>query len=466
MDSHSRLDDALIASLRGVLRGPVIAPGDPVYDEARSVWNARIDRRPGAIARCTGAADVMAAVRLARDHDILLAVRGGGHSYAGLGSCDDGLVLDLSPMDGVRVDPRAKTARVGAGARWGAVDHETQAFGLATTGGTVSTVGVAGYTLGGGSGHLSRRFGLALDNLRSVDVVTAAGELLRASEHENGDLFWGIRGGAGNFGVVTSFELVLHEVGPRVLAGQVIHRLDDAAGALRFYRDFMASAPDELQCYPFFLRLPPLDELPSGLHGRTGLSLVVVYSGDLDRGEEVLEPLRDFGEPLLDVVAPQPYAAFQQLFDPGMPKGLRWYSKSHYLRDLPDEAIEVVVGRVDSLPTPTSVVYLETQGGSMGRVDPAATAFPHRDAAYLFHVFPGWEDPARDEEIMAWARDFHDEMARWATGGVYVNMLSPDERDRIPAAYGANHERLGRLKREVDPTNLFRVNHNVEPLAD
>jgi FAD/FMN-containing dehydrogenase len=378
----------------------------------------------------------------------------------------DGLVIDLSQMKAVNVDRAAKTVRVGPGARWAAVDREAQAFGLATTGGTVSTVGVAGFILGGGSGHLARKYGLGLDNLVAAEVVTAAGDVLRASATENTDLFWGLRGGSGNLGIVTSLELRLHELGTDVLAGQIIYPFDQARDVLRNYRSFTRDAPDEIQCYAFFLRLPPLPVFPEEAHGKVVVDLVVTYAGDMTEGERHLAPLRALGRPMMDTVAPTPYVALQQAFDAGMAGGNRWYSKAHYLRELSDDAIETIVVGVEALPGDFTMVYLEAEGGAIGRVDPAATAFPHRDAPYALHIFPGWTRAADDEAIMAWARS---STARWsphATGGVYVNLLGGDEADGARAAYGSNYDRLAELKRRLDPENLLRHNHNVPPRGD
>ena len=461
----STVDDATLRQLRDSMHGLVLAPGDDGYDAARTVWNARLSSRPAAVARCTGAADVRAAVNIARENDLSLSVKGGGHSYAGRSAAEGALMVDLSSMTGVRVDPDARTARVQPGATWGDFDHEAQAFGLATTGATVSTVGVAGCTLGGGTGHLARKCGLSLDNLISADVVTADGSFVHASEEQNADLFWGLRGGDGNLGVVTSFEFQLHEVGPEVLAGQILHPMADAAEGLRVYRDVMADAPDELQAYAFFVHAPPIPAVPEDYHGATVLDLVVTYAGDPSTGEEVLRPLRAFGDPILDAVRPQPYTALQQTFDEGVPPGQRWYSKAHYLDALPDAALDTVVEHVDPLPGPFSMVYFEPMGGAIGRVDPSATAFPHREAAYGFHILTGWSDPDQDAEIMDWTRDVHAAMTPYANGGVYVNLLGSDEAPRVASAYGPNQGRLARLKAQYDPNNLFRENHNVEPAA-
>lgn len=452
-----------LQTLQERLRGSVLTPGDADYDEARSLWNGMFDPRPGAIARCTHSDDVIAAVNFARENGVLLSVRSTGHSYAGNSVCEGGLVIDLSAMNAVRVDPTAKKAHVQPGATWGEIDHETQAHGLATTGATVSTVGVAGYTLGGGTGYLARKRGLSLDNLLSVDVVTASGDLLHASENQNADLFWGLRGGSGNLGIVTSFEFALHEVGPEVLAGQIVYPFEQAREVLRYWRDFMAEAPEELQCYAFIIHIPPIPAFPEEFHGKTALDLVAAYVGPVADGEQVLQSLRSFGRPILDGVFPQPYTALQQTFDAGMPKGLRWYSKAHYFDRLSDDAIDTLLSYTDPLPGPYTAVYFEPGGGAVGRIDPAATAFPHREAAFGFQIFPGWADPAADAELTGWARDFYGAMAPFATDGVYVNLLGHDEEERVRAAYGRSYGRLAQLKERYDPANLFRVNHNVVP---
>jgi FAD/FMN-containing dehydrogenase len=452
------LEETTVESFSDQVRGEVLRPGEEGYDEARTVWNGMIDKEPEVIARCAGAADVMAAVNFARDLDLRLAIKGGGHNVAGNAVCDDGLLIDLSPMNSVRVDPEAQIARVGGGATWGDFDHEAQAFGLATTGGIVSSTGVAGLTLGGGIGWLARKYGLAHDNLRSVDVVTADGELVRASEEENPELFWGIRGGGGNFGIVTSFEFDLHEVGPEVLAGVVLHRIEDAPEVLRFYADFMVDAPDDIQGYAGFGEGSPELGVPEQLHGETLFVLFLCYAGSIEDGREELQPLREFGDPIADAVQPMPYTAWQRSFDERWEEGYRNYWKSHFLRDLSDDAIETMVDYADPLPTPLSSVFLEWMGGAISQADPDATAFAHRDKAVSFTVAPKWTDPERDDECIAWAREFHEAMAPHAADGVYVNYLDQDDGERVPAAYGERYGRLRALKNEWDPDNLFRMN--------
>jgi FAD/FMN-containing dehydrogenase len=457
------LEDTTVQAFSEQLHGEVLQPGEAGYDEARTVWNAMIDKEPAVIARCTGAADVMASVNLAHDLDLRLAVHGGGHNVAGKAVCDDGLMIDLSPMDTVRVDPDAQTARVGGGATWGDFDHEAQAFGLATTGGIVSTTGVAGVTLGGGLGYLARTYGLAQDNLRSMDVVTADGELVTASEDENPELFWGMRGGSGNFGIATSFEFDLHEVGPEVLAGRIIHPYEAAPAFLRRYRDFMHDAPDELQAYAAFVQGNPAMGMPEPLHGETLVGAAVLYSGDIDEGREVVQPLREFGEPIVDMVGPTPYVEHQQSSDELYQEGHRNYWKSHFFDELTDEAIDTIVEHADPLPSPFTTVFFEWMGGQIARVDPDATAFPHRDATVSFTVAPKWTDPADDDAMIDWARRFFEATTPYATDDVYVNYLSWDEQGRAEAAYGDHYERLLELKREYDPDNLFQVNQNLTP---
>lgn len=459
----ANLEDTTVESFSDQLHGDVLRPGDAGYDDARTVWNAMIDKEPAVIARCTGSADVIASVNFARDLDLRLAVKGGGHNVAGDAVCDDGVVIDLSPMNAVRVDPEAQTARVQAGATMADLDHETQAFGLATTGGIVSTTGVAGLTLGGGLGRLDRKFGLAIDNLLSVDVVTAEGELVHASEDENSGLFWGLRGGGGNFGVVTSFEFQLHEVGPDVLTGRVIYPVEAVPEVLRFYRDFMTDAPDAVQCYAAFTQVPPLPEFPEPLHGQTVLVLIPFYAGDIKNGRAALQPLREVGDPIADTVRPQPYTVSQRSSDDIYQEGHRNHWKSHNLEGLSDEAIETMVEHATPIPSPFTTVFLEWMEGVISRIDPDATAFPHRNAALSFTVAPKWTDPERDDELIGWAQSFHEAMAPYATDSVYANYLDRDERERVRAAYGENYDRLVEVKNEWDPENVFRMNQNIEP---
>lgn len=422
------------------------------------MWNGMIESRPAIIARCAGVADVMAAVRFARDQGLEVAVRGGGHSFPGTSTCDGGLMIDLSPMKGIRVDPERRVARVEAGARWGDFDHEAQAFGLATTGGVDSRTGVAGLTLGGGIGWLARSCGLSTDNLLAADVVTADGRLVRASEEENPELLWGLRGGGGGLGVVTSFDFQLHEVGPDVLVAQAYHPFEDAKALFRFYREYVAEAPDEVACYAFILRIPPVEPFPEAHHGKTAAALVACYSGDIEAGRKELEPVEAFGDPILATVDAMPYTALQQYFDAGYPNGERYYGKSAFLEELSDDLVDDLVSFVDPLAGPMTAVFVESMGGAVARVDPAATAFPHRSAPFNLAVTCGWSDPSDDREIVEWGREFYRTIEPHTTGSVYVNYLDRDETDRIESAYGENFQRLSRLKQKWDPERLFTGN--------
>jgi FAD/FMN-containing dehydrogenase len=462
MGPASQFDDSTVESIREQLHGEVLRPDDDGYEEARSVWNAMIDTEPAVVARCTGAADVMAAVDVAREHDVRLAVKGGGHNVAGTALCE-GLVIDLSPMDWVQVDPAARTARVGAGATWGDVDHETQAFGLATTGGIVTSTGVAGLTLGGGLGYLARTFGLAHDNLRSVDVVTAEGELVHASADERPDLFWGMRGGGGNFGVATAFEFDLHELGPEILNVRLLYPYEAIPETLQFYDEFMSNAPNEVGCYAAILQGSPEYGLPEPLHGETLLAFRGLYAGDVEAGREAFQPLRDFGDPIADLTHPTPYTVHQQQADELYCEGHRNYWKSNFYDGISEGFVETLLEHVESIPSPYSTMFFEWMEGAITEADADATAFPHRDRAFAFTVAPKWTDPERDAEHLAWARRFHDDLEPYAAAGVYVNYMDGDESERVHAAYGDRYDRLVDLKNEWDPDNLFSTNQNVEP---
>lgn len=441
-----------------------VTPDDPAYDEARAVWNGRFDSRPDVIARVSSAQDVAEAFGRARDEGLAVTVKGGGHDYAGHSAADGGLLIDLGPLDAVEVDADARRAKVGAGARWAAVDRATQAHGLATTGGTVSSVGVSGFTLGGGDGWLTRKHGLACDNLMAAEVVTAGGDIVHASETENPELLWGLRGAGANLGVVTSLELALHPLDHEILAGQVIYPLDRAPELLRFYRDFFERAPDTVGCYPFFYRVPPLDLFPEAWHGRIVLAFVVACIAPVEEGERTLAPFRERGDPILDGVFPQSYSDLQTAFDAGMSDaGNRWYTRAHGLGDLPDACIDALVGAIDPLPGEFTTVYLGPGGGAAGRRAPDATAYPHRTAGHGLHIFPGWSDPVRDAEVMAWARGVSDVVAPFAEPGVYVNMLAEDEEARVRPSYGSNGDRLRALKARWDPENVLRSNKNIPP---
>ncbi len=451
--------------LGGSFRGELLLPTSPGYDTARRIWNGAIDRHPACIARCTGVADVVAAVRFAREHDLLVGVRSGGHGVGGHALCDGGLVIDLSPMKGIRVDPATRTARAEAGVLWGELDRETQHFELATVGGIVTHTGIAGLTLGGGIGWLMRKHGATVDNLLSADVVTAQGEIVTASEEENLDLFWAIRGGGGNFGIVTSFEYRLHPVGPIVLAGPVFHPLEDAPEVLRFYREFIAAAPDELTTIFELSVAPPLPFLPEEVHGKPIVMVGACYAGSPDEGAEVVRSLKQFGRPIVDLLEPKPYTALQSMFDPLVPHGWHRYWKSVELPPLTDDAIDTLVEHAPAVTSPKSYCIVFQLGGALARVGEDETAFSQRDAAHNVNINAVWteEDPDAERHI-AWARDFFDAMQPHAGGRVYVNFLGEEGGNRVRQAYGArNYERLVELKRAYDPTNFFRLNQNIQP---
>jgi len=447
------IKEASVAAFKAGLRGQLLRPGDDNYDGARKIWNGMFDRRPALIARCAGTADVMSAVNFARDNGLPVAVRGGGHSFPGHSVCDGGLVIDLSPMRSIRVDPAARTARAQPGAKWIDFDHETQAFGLATTGGTASDTGIAGLTLGGGLGWLSSKHGLTVDNLLSADVVTADGRFLTASAEENQDLFWGLRGGSGNFGVVTSFDYQLHTVGPTILGGMVVYPVAQAKEVLRFYREFSKAAPDELTIYAGILN-PPDSE--------TVIALICCYCGPLGKGDAVVRPIKSFGSPLQDVLDPLPYAAQQSLTDAGFPSGSYYYTKGGFLADLTDQIIEVFAEYAATKPSPLSGVLVQTVFGAARRVDSKAMAFPHRSLPYAPVIVSQWLDAADSDKNVAWARDFWMALEPFA-GGAYVNDLGRDDENRIRIAYGVNYERLAALKKKYDPDNFFRLNPNIKP---
>ena len=458
------LDDAALADLAPHFRGELVRPGDPQYDAARAIWNGAIDRRPGLVARCTGPADVRAAVRFARERDLLVAVRGGGHNVAGTAMCDGGLVIDLSPMKGLWVDPAGRTARAQPGLLWGEFDREAQAFGLGTPGGIITHTGIAGLTLGGGLGWLMRRHGLTADNLLSADVVTADGEFLRTSAGEHADLFWGLRGGGGNFGVVTSFEYRLHPVGPIVLAGVILHPAARARDVLGFYRDYAASAPDGLTTIVVLRMAPPAPFLPPEVHGQPVVVIGACYAGPVEEGERAVAPLRRFGDPLVDLIRPTPYVSHQALFDPTAPHGLGYYWKSEYVPSLSDALIDTLAAHAWRVVTPESYTIIFHLGGAVGREDPAGSAFEDRRAAHAVNIDAVWSEPARAPACIAWTRDLWEAVRPYSTGRVYVNFLGEEGQDRVRGAYGeAKYERLQVLKRTYDPTNFFRLNQNIRP---
>jgi len=462
--SSTTLDPSVAKDLATKVQGEILTADSPGFDKVRVVWNAMIDRKPALIARCKSADDVVACVKFATQHDLLVAVRGGGHNIAGNAVCEGGLLIDLSLMRAVKVDAAKQTAHVEGGALLGDFDQAAQAHGLATPLGINSTTGVAGLTLGGGFGWLSRKHGLTLDNLLSATVVTAAGEKLTASAKENSDLFWALRGGSGNFGVVTSFEFKLHKIGTEVLSGLIVHPLADAKKVLQYYRDFVAKAPDELAVWFVLRKAPPLPFLPEKWHGKEILALAACYFGDLKTGEKLLQPLRAFGQPIADVIGPTPYIGWQQVLDPLLTPGMRNYWKSHEFLQIPDAMIDVIMDFASRLPDPQTELAFAQLGGAIQRVPNDATAYSHREPNFLINVHTRWDAAANDSKCIAWARDLIKALAPFSTGAVYVNFLTSDEEDRVKMAYGANLAKLVAAKKKYDPTNLFRMNANIRPI--
>ena len=460
--------DQAIEALSADFRGELVAPGSPGYEETRRVRNGLIDRHPAVIARCSGTADVVAAVNFAREHDLLVSVRGGGHNVSGAATNDGGVVIDLSAMRGVWVDPAEGIVRVQGGATWADVDRETQLYGLATPGGVVSSTGVGGLTLHGGWGWLRRKYGYCVDNLLAVEIVTADGQVRTASETENPDLFWAVRGAGSNFGVVTAFTFRLHPVGPLVAMAAPFYALEDAERVLPAWRDFMASAPEEVSSNAVFWGIPAVEAFPAELHGRAVHIPVAVYSGDAAEGERVLQPLRELATPLLDLSGTMPYAVLQTAFDPFFPKGWLYYWKSLSMDRLDEEAIAAVIGYAADRPSSDTLMGLwHLEGGAASRVDTAATAFATRSAPYLLSFDTTWTDPAGTERNIAWTRSAWADMRRFGSGGIYLNFagFGEEKEDLVRAGYGANYDRLVELKTRYDPGNLFRMNQNIRPHA-
>ncbi|MCA1730865.1 MAG: FAD-binding oxidoreductase [Actinobacteria bacterium] len=461
------LGQAAFQEFSASFRGKLIRPDDDSYDEARAVYNAMIERRPALIARCTGVADVIAAVNFARENDLVVAVRGGGHSVPGYGVCDGGIVINLTPMKGIWVDPDARTARAQAGVTWGEFDRETQEFGLAVTGGRVTHTGISGLTLGSGSGWLERKLGLTCDNLISAEVVTASGRFLKASESENEDLFWGLRGGGGNFGIVTSFEYQLHPVGPILVGGMLLYPFSKAKELLRFWRDYLETAPDELGTAPAIFTAPPAPFVPEHMKGQLVAALVICYAGSMEEAEGAVQPLKEFGPPEVDLVQPMPYTVVQGLLDPSQPPGRRNYWKAENMNELSDEAIDTLVDHAATITSPFSFVVLEPKGRAISRVGEEDTAFGGRDAAHTLYAFSMWENPAEDDANVMWTREFMRTMEPFITPGVSLNFTSDQDQDKVKDFFGRNgkYERLIALKNKYDPTNLFRLNQNIKPTA-
>ena len=446
-------------------QGRQFRPGDDGYDDARAVYNAMIDKRPALIVRCSGVADVIDAVNLARERGLPLAVRSGGHSVAGKGVCDDGILIDLSGMKGVHVDRKARVARANAGVLWGEFDRETQLFGLATPGGRMTTTGVGGFTLGGGYGWLSPKHGLACDNLISAQVVTAEGRVVTAGEDENADLLWGLRGGGGNFGVVTSYEFDLHELGPIVMGGMVVHTIEGAGDVARAWRDWVESAPEAVCTALGILLAPPEPFVPPEVQGTPVLGILAMYAGDPDEGEEVLRPLKkEIGPPAVDLVDRIAYTAFQAIVDPFSPKGWLNYHRGEHLAGLPDEAIDSYIEHGARVTSPMSQAIIFRHGGAIGRVPDDATAASHRDAPYMWHPIACWSDPADTDSTIAWVRESSAAMQPFMTGGVYLNFEQDEGEEHVRAGYSPDkYARLAALKDEYDPNNLFRINQNIAP---
>jgi hypothetical protein len=454
ISSAGKIDEQVLSIFGKTQPGDLLLPGEQGYDDARKIWNGMIDRHPVLIVRCKNADDVIASVNLAREQDMVLSVKGGGHNVSGNAVCNGGVMVDLSLMKSVKVDPEQMTADVETGATWGDFDAVAQTHGLATTGGVISSTGVAGLTLGGGVGWLVRKHGLSCDNLLAVDIVTADGTLLKASPKENQELFWGIRGGGGNFGIVTSMKFRLHKVNT-VLGGMIIHPIDKAKELLQFFREFVQSAPEELTLYTGLLTSP--DGIPV-------VAFVGCYTGDLAQGEAVIKPLREFGSPVADLFAPIPYTQMQTLLNPAAPHGNRYYWKSNFLEELSDEAIDMIVSNAMSKPSPFSAILLEYYGGASNREPEGGTAYPHRVSQFDLVIMSNWIDTVNDEANITWARNFWESIQPYSSHRVYVNVLGVEGEERVREAYGNNYPRLEALKTKYDPNNLFRLNQNIKPV--
>lgn len=452
-----------VERLKEEISGGLVLPDSSSYDEARTVWNGMIDKHPAVIARCGNSTDVLRAVKYGREEGIPIAIRGNGHNIAGSAVCDEGIVIDLSAMKAIRIDPEKRRAYVEPGVTLGELDAATAAYDLATPTGINSTTGIAGLTLGGGFGWLSRKFGMTVDNLVAAEVVTADGELLRASANENPDLLWALQGGGGNFGVVTKFEFALHKVGPDLLCGVIAFPGDQARQVYEQFRAYTATLPDEFALWAVLRKAPPLPFLKEEDHGRLSLLLPMCFCGDSATGEKLVEPIREFGDVLGEHVGVQPFVNWQQAFDPLLTKGARNYWKSHNFTELPDGAIDTVIHFGNNLPTPECEIFLAQLGGQTSQVPSDATAYSHRDTQYVLNVHCRWQDPADDARCIAWARDFFSATAPFARGGVYSNFMSADETERVSAAFGSNYELLEKLKARFDPENVFRNNINIKP---
>ena len=463
--SKIAVGESALREFKSGLHGALIRPGEGEYETARKVWNGMIDKKPALIVQPVDDEEVVRAVNFGREHGLLLAVRGGGHNVAGFGTCDGGLVIDLSRMKGITVELKGQTARAQGGLTWGEFDKATQVHGLATTGGLVSTTGVAGFTLGGGIGWLMRKYGLAADNLLSAEVVTAQGQRLKASPQENADLYWGLRGGGGNFGVVTSFEYQLYPLGPSVLGGALFYPLEQAQELLSIYRRWSQTLPEELTSMVAFLTAPPEPFVPQALVGSKMIAIALCYAGEVEQGQAWVKPLRLALSPAIDLVGPIPYTALQGMFDASAPRGIRSYWKSEYLADIPDDFVQVVVEYFGKTPSPFTAVHLQHLGGAIQRKSADETAFTHREAKYVMNIIGEWPEASRDIENTAWVRGLWQAVQPFASGAVYLNFMDNNEGEaRIRAAYGeAKFARLAQLKKKYDPGNLFRLNQNIPP---
>lgn len=450
-------------TLKTNVKGYVVLPDDPRYDEVREIWNAMIDRRPAVIVQCAEASDIAVAIAWARKNGVEISIRGAGHNIAGNAVCDNGIMIDLSTMKNVRIDAPKKRAYVEPGATLSDFDSSAQVHGLATPVGINSTTGIAGLTIGGGFGWLTRKYGLTIDNLISAEVITADGNKIRTSENENPDLFWAIRGGGGNFGVITEFEFQLHPIGPEVLAGLIVFPFSQAKQVLTQYRNFVESAPKELNVWVVLRKAPPLPFLPESVHGKEVIILPVFYVGDIAEGEKLIEPLRSFGDAYGEHIGTQPYIEWQQAFDPLLIKGARNYWKSHNFTELRDGALDVLVEFAGKLPSQGCEIFIGCIAGASNCVSADATAYRHRDAKFVLNVHGRWDEAAHDVMCIAWAREFFQASAPYASAGTYVNFMTEDEGDRVVAAYGANYERLVQIKKRYDPENIFHLNQNIKP---
>ena len=458
-----KLDEAALSALRAAFRGELVRRGDRTYDERRKIWNGSIDRYPALIARCAGVADVSAAVRFARGTDLPVAVRSGGHSFPGQSTCDDGIVIDLSLMKGIRIDPEARTARAQAGVLLGELDQATQAFGLAVPAGIVTHTGLAGLTLGGGIGWLMRKYGLTVDQLLAVDMITANGDLVKASESENPDLFWGIRGAGGNFGIVTEFTFRLNPVGPTVLAGPIFWPMEDSPKVLRFYRDWITEVPDDLTTIVVHRRIPPLPAIPTEFHGRPVVTVMSCYAGPVEEGEKVVRPMREFGSPILDLCQPKPFVAHQSMLDASFPPGQWYYFRSADLAELSNDVIDIVAARALQMTSPLTAFPIFQLGGAIGRVGEDETAFNGRTAGHTININATTATEVGFDEEREWSRSFWTALKPYHTS-VYVNFLMDEGEERIRQAYGPKrYDRLKALKRKYDPDNFFRINQNISP---